>query len=184
MPQIEVTFDIDANGILNVTAKDMATGKQQKIEIKSSSGLTETDIEKMRKDAESHAADQQEEARTHRGAQRRRPLSYSTRHMLEENKDKVNPSLLSQIMSEVENLDKVKTSDDVNAMEHRDGCGHQGRPQNRRRDVQARDRPAGDRKALRSLGLRAARSKAHRARPAGKRQARARATTLSMLTTK
>ena len=57
VPQIEVTFSIDANGILNVSAKDMATGKEQSIEIKGSSGLAEPEIEKMRKDAESHAAE-------------------------------------------------------------------------------------------------------------------------------
>jgi len=55
VPQIEVTFDIDANGILNVSAKDLGTGKAQKIEVKQSAGLSETDIEKMRKDADSHA---------------------------------------------------------------------------------------------------------------------------------
>src|SRR5262249_13050464 len=57
MPQIEVTFDIDANGILNVTAKDKATNKQQKIRIESSSGLSKDEVERMRRDAESHAAE-------------------------------------------------------------------------------------------------------------------------------
>lgn len=55
MPQIEVTFDIDANGILNVTAKDKATGKQQNIVIKASSGLSDDEIQRMVKDAEAHA---------------------------------------------------------------------------------------------------------------------------------
>ncbi len=55
MPQIEVTFDIDANGILNVSAKDKATGKEQSIRIKASSGLTDDEIERMVKDAEAHA---------------------------------------------------------------------------------------------------------------------------------
>ena len=54
-PQIEVTFDIDANGILNVSAKDLGTGKEQKITITASSGLSDEDIEKMKQDAESHA---------------------------------------------------------------------------------------------------------------------------------
>ena len=57
VPQIEVTFDIDANGIVNVSAKDMGTGKEQSIQITASSGLSEDDIEKMVKDAESHAED-------------------------------------------------------------------------------------------------------------------------------
>jgi molecular chaperone DnaK len=57
MPQVEVTFDIDANGILHVSAKDRATGKEQKIRIEASSGLTDAEIEKMVKDAESHASE-------------------------------------------------------------------------------------------------------------------------------
>src|SRR5215207_2188613 len=57
MPQIEVTFDIDANGILNVTAKDLGTGKEQKIEIKAGSGLADEEVERMVKDAEAHAED-------------------------------------------------------------------------------------------------------------------------------
>jgi molecular chaperone DnaK len=62
MPQVEVTFDIDANGILHVSAKDRTTGKEQKIRIESSSGLSDTEIDKMVKDAESHA-DEDEERR-------------------------------------------------------------------------------------------------------------------------
>ena len=57
VPQIEVTFDIDANGIINVTAADKATGRSQNITITASSGLSETEVEQMRKDAEAHAAD-------------------------------------------------------------------------------------------------------------------------------
>src|SRR5437764_12889082 len=57
MPQVEVTFDIDANGIVNVTAKDKATNKEQQIRIQASGGLSEADIDKMVKDAEAHAAD-------------------------------------------------------------------------------------------------------------------------------
>ena len=72
VPQIEVTFDIDANGILNVTAKDNATGKDQKITITSSSGLSKDEVERMAKDAEAHAAEDKEAARADRGAQRAR----------------------------------------------------------------------------------------------------------------
>ncbi len=57
MPQVEVTFDIDANGIVNVTAKDKATGKEQQIRIQASGGLSDADIEKMVKDAEANAAE-------------------------------------------------------------------------------------------------------------------------------
>ena len=72
VPQIEVTFDIDANGILNVTAKDNATGKDAKITITSSSGLSKEEVERMAKDAEAHAAEDKEAAREDRGAQRAR----------------------------------------------------------------------------------------------------------------
>src|SRR5690606_39978090 len=60
MPQVEVTFDIDANGILHVSAKDRATGKEQKVRIEASSGLSDKEIEKMVKDAEAHAKDDEE----------------------------------------------------------------------------------------------------------------------------
>jgi molecular chaperone DnaK len=63
MPQVEVTFDVDANGILHVTAKEKATGKTQKITIQGSTGLSKEDIEKMQKDAEMHAADDQKKER-------------------------------------------------------------------------------------------------------------------------
>ena len=72
MPQIEVTFDIDANGILSVAAKDLGTGKEQTIEIKGGSGLAESEVEQMIKDAESHAEEDRKPARARRGAQRRR----------------------------------------------------------------------------------------------------------------
>src|SRR5204863_2330051 len=61
MPQIEVTFDIDANGILNVAAKDLGTGKEQKIEIKAGSGLAEAEVERMVKDAEAHAEEDRQQ---------------------------------------------------------------------------------------------------------------------------
>ena len=72
LPQIEVTFDIDANGIIHVTAKDLGTGKEQKIEIKSGSGLSDEEIQSMVSDAESHAEEDQQAARAGRGAQPRR----------------------------------------------------------------------------------------------------------------
>ena len=69
MPQVEVTFDIDANGILNVTAKDRATSKEQKITITSSSGLSKDEVEKMAKDAEAHAAEDRQQERGDRRPQ-------------------------------------------------------------------------------------------------------------------
>ena len=88
-PQIEVTFDIDANGILNVNAKDLGTGKEQKITITASSGLSEEDIEKMKQDAESHAEDdkkRREEVDLRNNADN---LAYQTEKMLMDNGDKI-----------------------------------------------------------------------------------------------
>ena len=73
MPQIEVTFDIDANGILNVSAKDKGTGKEQKIRIESSSGLSKDEVEKMRQDAEAHAAEDEAAQEARRGPQQGGP---------------------------------------------------------------------------------------------------------------
>ncbi|MGH9556343.1 MAG: molecular chaperone DnaK, partial [Terriglobales bacterium] len=89
IPQIEVTFDIDANGILNVTAKDRATGKDQKITITSSSGLSKEEVERMAKDADSHAAEdktkrEEIEARNHLDG-----MVYSVEHTLKEHGDKI-----------------------------------------------------------------------------------------------
>ena len=72
VPQIEVGFDIDANGILSVSAKDLGTGKEQKIEIKSGSGLSDDEVERMVQDAETHADEDRQPARARRGAQHRR----------------------------------------------------------------------------------------------------------------
>jgi molecular chaperone DnaK len=116
IPQIEVSFDIDANGILQVSAKDIATGKQQSIEIKSSSGLSEDEIEKMRKDAELNAEEDKEKRELIDTRNSADQLAYATKKTLEENRDKVPPTELSAVMAEVENLEKVKDSDDVEAI--------------------------------------------------------------------
>ncbi len=73
MPQIEVTFDIDANGIVNVSAKDHGTGKEQKITITASSGLSKDEVDRMMKEAESHADEDKKRQRGDRDAQPRRP---------------------------------------------------------------------------------------------------------------
>ena len=81
VPQIEVTFDIDANGILHVGAKDLGTGKEQKISITASSGLSKDEVEKMRKDAEAHADDDKSQARRNPDAQRSGQLRLSHREI-------------------------------------------------------------------------------------------------------
>ena len=89
IPQIEVTFDIDANGIVHVSAKDLGTGKEQKIRIESSSGLSETDIDKMLKDAESHAAEDSERKKGIEVRNNADAMVYSTEKTLKENADKI-----------------------------------------------------------------------------------------------
>ena len=89
VPQIEVTFDIDANGIVHVSAKDLGTGKEQKIRIESSSGLSEADIEKMVKEAEAHAEDDKKARETIEAKNNAETLCYSTEKALQEYGDKI-----------------------------------------------------------------------------------------------
>ncbi|HPC84534.1 MAG TPA: molecular chaperone DnaK [Thermoanaerobaculaceae bacterium] len=89
IPQIEVTFDIDANGILHVTAKDLGTGKEQKIQITSSSGLTEQEIQRMVREAEQHAEDDRQRKEEVESRNRLDTLVYSTEKLLKENQDKL-----------------------------------------------------------------------------------------------
>ena len=91
MPQIEVAFDIDANGIVNVSAKDLGTGKEQKITISGSSGLGEDDIKRMVKDAEEHGAEDKERRAKAEARNRLDSLVYSTEKSLGEHKDKLSP---------------------------------------------------------------------------------------------
>ena len=89
IPQIEVTFDIDANGILNVQAKDLGTGKEQKITITSSSGLSKEEVQKMAREADSHAAEDVGRREEVEARNRADSLVYSTEKLLKENRDKI-----------------------------------------------------------------------------------------------
>src|SRR5476651_2699929 len=89
IPQIEVTFDIDANGILNVTAKDNATGKDQKITITSSSGLSKEEIDRMAKEADAHATEDKEKREEIEARNRLDGFVYNVEKMLKENGDKI-----------------------------------------------------------------------------------------------
>jgi molecular chaperone DnaK len=89
VPQIEVTFDIDANGILHVGAKDLGTGKEQKISITASSGLSKDEIEKMRKDAEAHAEDDKKAREAVETRNEADNAVYRSEKMLKENADKI-----------------------------------------------------------------------------------------------
>jgi molecular chaperone DnaK len=92
VPQIEVTFDIDANGIVNVSAKDLGTGKEQKITITSSSGLSKDDINKMVREAESHADEDKRKKEEIEARNRADSLVYQTEKMLNENRSKISDS--------------------------------------------------------------------------------------------
>ena len=116
IPQIEVAFDIDANGILNVSAKDIGTGKQQSIEIKSSSGLNEQEIQRMTKDAESHAAEDKKKREVVDLKNQADQLIYSTEKTLKEHGDKVSAQTRSNIESAVNNLKEAVKGDDAEAI--------------------------------------------------------------------
>jgi molecular chaperone DnaK len=116
-PQIEVTFDIDANGILNVSAKDKATGKQQSIIIKASSGLSEAEVERMIKDAEAHA---EEDRKFHELVQARNQadaLIHSSRKSMEELGDKLQAGEKENIEAAIKALEDVIKGDDKSAIE-------------------------------------------------------------------
>jgi molecular chaperone DnaK len=113
VPQVEVSFDIDANGILNVKAVDKATNKEQSITIKSSSGLAEDEIEKMTKDAETHAEEdkkKKEEVEIRNNAEN---IIFQTEKFIKENKDKLKDEDKKKMETKVEGLKKVKDSQDL-----------------------------------------------------------------------
>ena len=101
LPQIEVTFDIDANGIVNVSAKDLGTGREQKITITASSGLAKEEIDKMMREAESHAEEDKQARERVEAHNKLDGLIYSTEKTLSENKEKVDSSTISEIESAV-----------------------------------------------------------------------------------
>ncbi|MBN2094395.1 MAG: molecular chaperone DnaK [Candidatus Zambryskibacteria bacterium] len=112
-PQIEVTFDIDANGILNVKAKDKSTSKEQSIRIEGSSGLSEEEIEKMKKDAEAHAADDQKKKEVAEARNLAEQLIYTTEKALKDAEGKISDEIKKGVEEKVEELKKIKDSDDV-----------------------------------------------------------------------
>jgi len=116
VPQIEVTFDLDANGILHVSAKDLGTGKEQSIRITASSGLSEEEIERMKKDAESHAEEDRKkkdlvEARNHADS-----MAYSVEKSLKDLGDKVDADTKGKVETELASLKKVMEGDDAAAI--------------------------------------------------------------------
>ena len=126
MPQIEVTFDIDANGILNVSAKDLGTGKEQKIEIKGGSGLSEDEVEKMVSDAEAHADEDRKQRELAEARNVGENAAYQAEKQLEEMGD--------QVDSAVEGADRVRdlrAARRARRWRHRGDQGEDRRPPDR-----------------------------------------------------
>ena len=119
MPQIEVTFDTDANGILNVSAKDKATGKEQSIEIKASSGLSDEEIEQMVKDAEAHAEEDEKFEALVQTRNMGENLVHSCKKTLEEAGDKAEPEEKEAIEKGISELEEVLKSDDKDQIDEK-----------------------------------------------------------------
>jgi molecular chaperone DnaK len=114
LPQVEVTFDIDANGILHVSAKDKATSKEQKIRIEASSGLSDTDIQKMVKDAESHAAEDKKRREEIDARNRLDSMTYEVEKNSKEWGEKLPAELKAKLEASVERARKALRGDDMN----------------------------------------------------------------------
>jgi len=116
VPQIEVTFDIDANGIVNVSAKDLGTGKEQKITITSSSGLNKDDINKMVREAESHADEDKRKREEIEARNRADSLVYQTEKMLNEHRSKLSDSDAKSVEAAIADTKKALEGSDVDAI--------------------------------------------------------------------
>ncbi len=117
VPQIEVSFDLDANGILNVSAKDKNTGKEQSIVIKASSGLSDEDIEKMVKDAEANAEDDKKFEELVKTKNNADMLVHATRKTIEESDDKLEEDEKKQVEEALKSLEEAISSEDIEAIE-------------------------------------------------------------------
>jgi molecular chaperone DnaK len=116
IPQIEVTFDIDANGILKVTAQDKATGRSQHITITASSGLSDSEVERMRKDAESHADEDRQRKELIEARNNADNMAYSAEKVLRDLGEKVPGELKSQVQDKVAKVRELLNSSDADAI--------------------------------------------------------------------
>jgi molecular chaperone DnaK len=108
IPQVEVTFDIDANGILNVAAKDKATGKEQKVTITQSSGLSKEEVDKMVSDARSHEAEDKKRREEVEVKNRVENLAYQMEKLLKENKEKLSAATVAELEALVQEAHQVR----------------------------------------------------------------------------
>jgi molecular chaperone DnaK len=116
VPQVEVTFDIDANGILNVSAKDKATGKEQKITITSSSGLSKDEVDKLVKEAEANEASDQAKREIIEARNNLDNLVYQTEKLLSENRDKLPASEVTEVEAKLATAKEALDSDDISSL--------------------------------------------------------------------
>ncbi len=116
MPQVEVAFDIDHNGILHVSAKDLGTGKEQKIRIESSSGISSADVERMRREAESHAEDDKKRRELIDERNKADQMVYQMEKLLKDNADKIGESDKAPIQAAIEKVKQAQKSEDLNAL--------------------------------------------------------------------
>ena len=119
IPQIEVTFDIDANGILNVSAKDKATGKEQSIVIKASSGLSDEEIENMVKDAEAHAEEDRQAKELVEARNMAENLVYSTKRSIDELGDKVDEQEKKDIEAAIADVEEALKGNDKEVIDEK-----------------------------------------------------------------
>ncbi|HLR87039.1 MAG TPA: molecular chaperone DnaK, partial [Wenzhouxiangella sp.] len=117
MPQIEVTFDIDANGILNVSAKDQATGREQKVEVKAGSGLSDEEIEKMVQDAEAHREEDEKFQELVGARNSADGIAHSTRASLKEHGDNLDAGIRQKIEDALNKVDEAVKGDDKDAID-------------------------------------------------------------------
>jgi molecular chaperone DnaK len=116
VPQIEVTFDLDANGILHVSAKDLGTGKEQSIRITASSGLSEEEIKRMQKDAEAHADEDRKRKELVETKNQADSMIYATEKSMKDLGDKVDSETKNKVQTEIDSLKKLMESDDAEAI--------------------------------------------------------------------
>jgi molecular chaperone DnaK len=117
VPQIEVSFDVDSNGVLNVSAKDKATGKVQSIKIEANSGLSESDIERMKQEAQVHASEDEKKKKVIEARNFAEQLVYTAEKSLREYGDKVSTEIKTAIENKMQELKDVKDTDDVSVIE-------------------------------------------------------------------
>ena len=116
IPQIEVTFDIDANGIVNVSAKDLGTGKEHKIQITGTGNLNKDEVEKMRQEAEKNAAEDEKKKEKVEVENQAEALLYQTKKVMDEHKDKIDADVKKKIEAGMKELEEAKKSADTEAM--------------------------------------------------------------------